>query len=86
MWDTAGLLVNNNYSTPTVKYLFHCSLHVQVYSGESVVESYTLVSQAEVSLISQVQAVSIYLVHCVGVPSVIGQNKLFCDWSQQTVL
>jgi len=22
VWDTAGLLVNNNYSTPTVNYLF----------------------------------------------------------------
>jgi len=22
LWDTAGLLVNKNYSTPTVNYLF----------------------------------------------------------------
>jgi hypothetical protein len=32
-------------------------------------------------LVSQVQAVSFYLIRCVGVLSVIGQNKLFCDWS-----
>jgi hypothetical protein len=34
------------------------------------------------SLVSQVQAVSFYLVRCVGVLSVIGQNKLSCDWSE----
>jgi len=33
-------------------------------------------------LISQVQAVSFYLVRWVGVSSVIGQNKLSCDWSE----
>ena len=33
-------------------------------------------------LTSQVQAVSFYLVRCVGVSSVIGQNILSCDWSE----
>ena len=80
LWDTAGLLVNKNYSTPTVNYLFFV-VQLYRYSGERVVERYTLVSQAEVSLISQVQAVSFYLVRCVGVSSVIGQNELCCDWS-----
>ena len=37
-------------------------------------------------LISQVQAVSFYLVRWVGVSSVIGQNKLSYDWSEYTVL
>jgi hypothetical protein len=37
-------------------------------------------------MVSQVQAVSFYLVGCVGVLSVIGQNKLSCDWSEKTVL
>jgi hypothetical protein len=31
--------------------------------------------------VSLVQTVPFYLVRCVGVLSVIGQNKLFCDWS-----
>ena len=33
-------------------------------------------------LILQVHAVSFYLVRWVGVSSVIGQNKLTCDWSK----
>ena len=58
------------------------SLVVQVYSGERVVERCALVSKSEVLLISQVQAISFYLVRWVGVSSVIGQNKLTCNWSE----
>jgi hypothetical protein len=36
---------------------------------------------AAVLLVSQVQAVSFYLVRCVGVLSVLSQNTLLCDWS-----
>jgi hypothetical protein len=32
-------------------------------------------------MVSQVQAVSFYLVRCVGALSVIDQNKVFCNWS-----
>ena len=49
-------------------------LVVQVYSGERVVE--------RCALVSQVQAVPYYLVRCVGVLSMIGQNNLSCDWSE----
>jgi hypothetical protein len=62
--------------------VFIAPLVVQVYSGERGVKRCALVTQAEVLLVSQVQAVSFYLVRCVGVLSVIGQNKLFCDWSE----
>jgi len=41
------------------------SLVVRVYSGERVVERCALVSRAEVLLISQVQAISFYLVRWV---------------------
>ena len=38
LWDTAGLLANDNYSTPTVNNIYSSRLVVQVYSGERVVE------------------------------------------------
>jgi len=58
------------------------SLVVLVHSSEGIVERCALVSRAEVLLVSQVQAVSFYLVCWVGVLSVIGHNKLSYDWSE----
>jgi hypothetical protein len=81
--------VNDNCITPTVNNIYCSSSSCTGIQWEQVVERCTLVTQAEVYwstagllLVSQVQAVSFYLVCCVGVLSVIGQNKLFCHWSE----
>jgi hypothetical protein len=60
--------------------IFIARLVVQVYSGERVVVRFALVTQAEVYWFHGSKP--FYLVRCVGVLSVIGQNKLFCDWSE----
>jgi len=81
LWDTAVLLVNDNYSTPTVNNIYYSSSS-GTGSDTASCRMMCTVFPSRSSLISPVQAVSFYLVHCVGVSSVIGQNKLPCGWSE----
>jgi hypothetical protein len=61
--------------------IFIARLVVQVYSGNELSNNVRWLHSLSL-LVSQVQAVSFYLVRCVSVLSVIGQNKLSCDWSE----
>jgi hypothetical protein len=70
----------NNNSTPTVITFIHRSLLYNVQAERTWCGWYW--NRRTEELILQAQVVSFYLVCCVGVLSVIGQNKLACDWSE----
>ena len=89
LWDTAGLLANDNYSTPAVNNIYCSSSSCTGIDIQRVLERRALASQAEVHwfhkskpspfIWSAVLECRLWLVR-INCP-VIGQNKLFCDWS-----
>ena len=75
LWDTAGLRdIQPQYST-------NKSIYSQQF-GFTLSKKQKEQSEAGTGteLILQAHAFSFYLAHWVGVLSVIGQNKLTCDW------
>jgi hypothetical protein len=66
-----------NDSTPTITVFIHNNL---VYTVKKQKERREAGTGTE--LILQAHAVSFHFVRWVGVLSVIGQNKLVCDWSE----
>ena len=76
MWDTVGLLDVEQYSYINSFFINTIRLTPSKQQRER--------SEAGtgITIIIQAHAVSFYLVRWVGVSSVIGQNKLTCDWSK----
>ena len=76
VWDTVGLRdIQLQYSDNSIySQQFGCTLSKKQKERSE--------ARTGTELILQAHAVSFYLVRWVGVSSVIGQNKLTCDWSK----